>query len=52
MIETIRLLTFFDRCFVGGGNASRLDPSAMPSGVIVVSNDAGITGGVKLWDRM
>jgi polyphosphate glucokinase len=52
VIETIRLLTFFDQCFVGGGNASRLNPREMPSGVTIVSNDAGITGGVKLWERI
>jgi hypothetical protein len=49
VIESIRLLTFYDRCFVGGGDASRPDPGELPSGVTVVSNDAGITGGIKLW---
>jgi polyphosphate glucokinase len=52
VIESIKLLTFYDRCFVGGGNASRLDPNELPSGVTIVSNDAGITGGVKLWERI
>jgi hypothetical protein len=33
-------------------NASRLDPGELPSGVTVVSNDAGITGGIKLWQRI
>ena len=51
VIESIRLLTFYDRCFVGGGNAARLDPGELPPGVTIVSNDAGITGGVKLWER-
>jgi polyphosphate glucokinase len=52
VIESIRLLTFYDRCFVGGGNAARLDPSELPSGVTIVGNDAGITGGIKLWERI
>jgi polyphosphate glucokinase len=51
VIESIRLLTFYDRCYVGGGNASRLDPHELPPGVTIVSNDAGITGGIKLWER-
>jgi polyphosphate glucokinase len=51
VIESIRLLTFYDRCFVGGGNAARLDPSELPAGVTIVGNDAGITGGIKLWER-
>jgi polyphosphate glucokinase len=49
-IETVRALTFFDHCFIGGGNAIRLGQN-LPEGVSVVSNDAGITGGIKLWER-
>jgi polyphosphate glucokinase len=52
VIDSIRLLTFYDRCYLGGGNASRLDPSELPPGVTIVSNDAGITGGIKLWERI
>jgi polyphosphate glucokinase len=52
VIESIRLLTFYDRCFVGGGNASRLDPGELPSGVTIVSNEAGIIGGIMLWERI
>ncbi len=49
-IETIRALTFFDHCYVGGGNAARLGPD-LPERVSVVSNAAGILGGIKLWER-
>jgi polyphosphate glucokinase len=49
-IEAIRALTFFDHCYVGGGNGSRLGPD-LPDGVSVVSNEAGILGGIKLWER-
>jgi polyphosphate glucokinase len=52
VIESIRLLTFYDTCFVGGGNASRLDPGELPPGVTIVGNEAGITGGIKLWERI
>ncbi len=49
-IETIRALTFFDHCYIGGGNAARLGPD-LPERVSVVSNAAGILGGIKLWER-
>jgi polyphosphate glucokinase len=49
-IETLRGVTFFDHCYVGGGNAARLG-SNLPEGVSLVDNSAGILGGIKLWDR-
>jgi polyphosphate glucokinase len=49
-IDTFRALTFFDHCYIGGGNASRLTGD-LPADVSVVSNDAGILGGIKLWER-
>ncbi len=45
----LRTLINFDTLYIGGGDAQRLD-FELPSDVRVVSNDAGITGGVKLWD--
>ena len=47
-IAAVRTLTNFDTLYVGGGNA-RLIEEALPVDVHLVSNDAGITGGVKLW---
>jgi polyphosphate glucokinase len=49
-IETLRGVTFFDHCYVGGGNSVRLG-SHLPEGVSLVDNSAGILGGIKLWDR-
>ena len=49
-VETVRNLTFFDHCFIGGGNSARLGPE-LPEGVSVVDNSAGILGGIKLWER-
>ncbi len=49
-IDTLRALTFFDHCFVGGGNAALLT-AEMPADVTVVDNAAGILGGIKLWER-
>jgi polyphosphate glucokinase len=48
--ETMRALTFFDVCYVGGGNSARIG-GALPDGIVVVDNDAGILGGIKLWER-
>jgi polyphosphate glucokinase len=41
---------FFDVVHVGGGNAKHLDPADLPHKARIVSNTAGITGGVRLWD--
>ena len=47
-IDSLRNLTNFDHLYVGGGN-SRLLKIRLPSDVSVVSNTAGILGGVRLW---
>ena len=39
-----------DRIYIGGGNARRLEIELGPNSQ-VVSNTAGITGGIRLWDR-
>jgi polyphosphate glucokinase len=49
-IETFRELCFFDQCYIGGGNAARLD-FELPKNVALVDNSAGILGGIKLWER-
>jgi len=49
-IEAFRALTFFDHCYVGGGNSTRLGPN-LPPNVSIVDNTAGILGGIKLWER-
>lgn len=48
-IESLRTLTNFDHLYIGGGNA-RLVTIDLPPDVSLVSNTAGIVGGVKLWD--
>jgi len=47
-IESLRNLTNFDHLYIGGGNSRLLDIH-LPSEVSVVSNTAGILGGVRLW---
>ena len=48
-VKALRVLVNFDVLYIGGGNARHLDPD-LPADVRLVDNDAGITGGVRLWD--
>lgn len=48
-IGVIATLTNFDTLYVGGGNARHI-AGELPNNVRVVSNEAGITGGIRLWD--
>ncbi len=41
---------YWDRIYIGGGNAKRLDFDLGPKAEIV-SNTAGILGGIRLWER-
>jgi len=47
-IDSLRNLTNFDHLYIGGGNSRLLDVD-LPRDVSVVSNTAGILGGVRLW---
>ena len=47
-IRSLRALTTFDHLYIGGGNAKKIDFELDPD-VTVVSNDAGIRGGIALW---
>jgi polyphosphate glucokinase len=49
-VETFRALTFFDWCYIGGGNSQRMTVD-LPENVTLVSNNAGLLGGLKLWER-
>jgi polyphosphate glucokinase len=49
-LACIRNLTGYDVLYIGGGNARHIKFTLDPN-MRVVSNDAGITGGVRLWDR-
>ncbi|HEY7579796.1 MAG TPA: ROK family protein [Acetobacteraceae bacterium] len=48
-IGFIATLTDFDVLYIGGGNARHIDGD-LPEKVRLVSNEAGITGGIRLWD--
>jgi polyphosphate glucokinase len=49
-IEFLRTLTHFDKLYIGGGNAMRIDFKLAPD-VKTVSNDAGVKGGAWLWHK-
>jgi polyphosphate glucokinase len=47
-IETLRALVHFDHLYVGGGNARKVRFTPDPD-TTIVSNEAGIRGGIALW---
>ena len=47
-IEAYDQFLFFDRVYLGGGNSAKLTECPHPKAQIV-SNNAGLTGGLKLW---
>ena len=49
VIAQLRAVVNFDTLYIGGGDAQSLSID-LPGDVRIVSNDAGITGGVRLWD--
>lgn len=48
-IAAFRVLFNFDRMYIGGGNAKKLKID-LPPDVRIISNDTGLTGGIRLWD--
>jgi polyphosphate glucokinase len=49
VIALVRTLLNFDHLYLGGGNAANIALD-LPRDVTIVSNLAGITGGVRLWE--
>ena len=43
-------MLFFDRIYVGGGNAKHLSPTDIGPKGEIVPNTSGILGGVRVWD--
>jgi polyphosphate glucokinase len=50
VIEHVYSLVHYDILYLGGGNAARVTV-ALPDNIHIASNDAGITGGIRLWDE-
>jgi polyphosphate glucokinase len=49
-IETLRVLTHFDKLYIGGGNAQHINLKLEPD-VQIISNDFGVRGGARLWTK-
>jgi polyphosphate glucokinase len=49
MLAQLRILVNWDTLYVGGGDSKLID-FELPPDIKIVSNNAGITGGVRLWD--
>ena len=49
-IEYFDEMIVFDHLYVGGGNAKHLDPADVGPKGRLISNSAGVIGGVRLWD--
>jgi polyphosphate glucokinase len=49
IISILETVITYDMLYIGGGNARLIEPP-LPANVKIVSNVAGITGGVRLWD--
>jgi polyphosphate glucokinase len=47
-IKSLRVLTHFDKLYIGGGNADRIKFELDPD-VTIISNDCGVKGGAWLW---
>ena len=52
VVDGLRPMYMWDRLYLGGGNSRRITPlqlSRMGSDVVVVPNEAGMTGGARCW---
>jgi polyphosphate glucokinase len=49
-IDVVLTLLNYDRLYLSGGNATHITFD-LPDNVKIASNDAGITGGIHLWDQ-
>jgi polyphosphate glucokinase len=49
IIQVLETVVMYDTLYIGGGNSRLIEPP-LPPNVKIVSNEAGITGGVRAWD--
>jgi polyphosphate glucokinase len=50
IIDVLETVVMYDTLYVGGGNSRLIEPP-LPPNVKIVSNEAGITGGVRVWSK-
>lgn len=51
VIEVLREVVRFDHLYIGGGNAGDI-AFALPPDVTIVPNTDGLTGGIRLWEKI
>jgi len=49
-IDQLYRLFYYDRLYLGGGNAAKITID-VPKNASIISNQDGILGGIKLWER-
>lgn len=49
-IANFDAMIYFDRIYVGGGNAKKLEPADVGPKGVIVPNSSGIIGGVRAWE--
>lgn len=49
-IDQLYRLFYYDRLYIGGGNAAKITID-VPKNASIISNQDGILGGIKLWER-
>jgi len=49
-IDQLYRLFYYDRLYIGGGNAARIKIK-LPKNAEIISNEDGILGGIKLWEQ-
>ena len=49
-IDQLYRLFYYDRIYIGGGNAAKI-AIKLPKNAKIISNQDGILGGIKLWER-
>lgn len=49
-IDQLYRVFYYDRLYIGGGNAAEINMK-LPKNAKIISNEDGILGGIKLWER-
>jgi polyphosphate glucokinase len=49
-IDQLYRLFYYDRLYIGGGNAAKISIK-LPKNAKTISNEDGLLGGIKLWER-
>jgi len=53
VVDALRPMYLWDRLYLGGGNSRRITATQLAKigdDIVVVPNEAGMTGGARCWD--